>query len=111
MENENIVTIDDFKKIELKIARILSAEKIQDADKLLRLEIDLGSEKRQIVSGIAQSYTPEQLIGKQIVVISNLQPRTLKGVESNGMLLAGQDENGISLLIPDRELPDGTGIK
>jgi len=82
------IAIDDFAKIDLRVARILVAERIPKADKLLRLEVDLGYEKRQILSGIAQWYTPEELIGRRIVVIANLAPRKMRGLESHGMLLA-----------------------
>jgi methionyl-tRNA synthetase len=82
------IAIDDFVKIDLRVARILVAERIPKADKLLRLEVDLGYEKRQILSGIAQWYTPEELIGRNIVVIVNLAPRKMRGLESHGMLLA-----------------------
>jgi len=85
------ITIDDFAKIELRVAQILVAERIPKADKLLRLEVDLGYEKRQILSGIAEFYTPEELIGRRIVVITNLAPRKMRGLESHGMLLAASD--------------------
>ena len=89
------ITIDDFAKIELRVAQILVAERIPKADKLLRLEVDLGYEKRQILSGIAEFYTPEELIGRRIVVITNLAPRKMRGLESHGMLLAAsQDKDG-----------------
>ncbi|MBW4038222.1 MAG: methionine--tRNA ligase subunit beta [Acidobacteria bacterium] len=85
------ITIDDFAKIELRVAQILVAERIPKADKLLRLEVDLGHEKRQILSGIAEWYTPEELVGRRIVVITNLAPRKMRGLESHGMLLAASD--------------------
>jgi methionyl-tRNA synthetase len=82
------IGIDDFAKIDLRVARIVVAERIPKADKLLRLEVDLGYERRQILSGIAQWYTPEELIGRNIVIIANLAPRKMRGLESHGMLLA-----------------------
>ncbi len=82
------ITIDDFAKVELRVAQILVAERIPKADKLLRLEVDLGYEKRQILAGIAQYYEPEKLIGRRIVIVANLAPRKMRGLESNGMLLA-----------------------
>jgi methionyl-tRNA synthetase len=88
------IGIDDFAKIELRVAKILVAEHIPKADKLLRLEVDLGYEKRQILSGIAQWYTPEELIGRRIVVITNLAPRKMRGLESHGMLLAASESEG-----------------
>jgi methionyl-tRNA synthetase len=93
------IAIDDFAKIDLRVARILVAERIPKADKLLRLEVDLGYEKRQILSGIAQWYTPEELIGRRIVVIANLAPRKMRGLESHGMLLAAShNEDGKPIL-------------
>ncbi|HEY5331072.1 MAG TPA: methionine--tRNA ligase subunit beta [Acidobacteriaceae bacterium] len=88
------ITIDDFAKIELRVAEIKVAERIPKADKLLRLEVDLGYEKRQILSGIAEWYTPEELIGRRIVVITNLAPRKMRGLESHGMLLAASEGEG-----------------
>ncbi len=91
--------IDDFVKIDLRVAQILVAERIPKADKLLRLEVDLGYEKRQILSGIAEWYTPEDLVGRRIVVIANLAPRKMRGLESHGMLLAASHgENGKPVL-------------
>jgi methionyl-tRNA synthetase len=82
------ITIDDFVKVDLRVAQILVAERVPKADKLLRLEVDLGYEKRQILAGIAQYYEPEKLIGRKIVIVANLTPRKMRGLESNGMLLA-----------------------
>jgi methionyl-tRNA synthetase len=82
------ITIDDFVKVDLRVAQILVAERVPKADKLLRLEVDLGYEKRQILAGIAQYYEPEKLIGRKIVIVANLAPRKMRGLESNGMLLA-----------------------
>ncbi len=82
------ISIDDFVKVELRVAQILVAERVPKADKLLRLEVDLGYEKRQILAGIAQYYEPEKLIGRKIVIVANLAPRKMRGLESNGMLLA-----------------------
>ena len=93
------IAIDDFIKIDLRVAKILVAERIPKADKLLRLEVDLGYEKRQILSGIAEWYTPEELLGKNIVIIANLAPRKMRGLESHGMLLAASHgENGKPIL-------------
>jgi methionyl-tRNA synthetase len=93
------IAIDDFVKIDLRVAQIVVAERIPKADKLLRLEVDLGYEKRQILSGIAEWYTPEDLIGRRIVVIANLAPRKMRGLESHGMLLAASHgENGKPVL-------------
>jgi methionyl-tRNA synthetase len=93
------IAIDDFVKIDLRVAQIVVAERIPKADKLLRLEVDLGYEKRQILSGIAEWYTPEELIGRRIVVIANLAPRKMRGLESHGMLLAASNgEDGKPVL-------------
>ena len=88
------INIDDFAKVELRVAQILVAERIPKADKLLRLEVDLGYEKRQILSGIAEWYAPEDLVGRRIVVITNLAPRKMRGLESHGMLLAASESEG-----------------
>jgi methionyl-tRNA synthetase len=93
------IAIDDFVKVDLRVAQVVVAERIPKADKLLRLEVDLGYEKRQILSGIAEWYTPEELIGKRIVVIANLAPRKMRGLESHGMLLAASNgEDGKPIL-------------
>jgi methionyl-tRNA synthetase len=93
------IAIDDFVKVDLRVAQVVVAERIPKADKLLRLEVDLGYERRQILSGIAEWYTPEELIGKRIVVIANLAPRKMRGLESHGMLLAASNgENGKPIL-------------
>lgn len=108
MEN---ITIDDFKKVELKVAKVLSAEPIEESEKLLKLQIDLGTEQRQILSGIAKYYKPEDLVGRQIIVIANLEPRQMMGLESQGMILAAGDGEVISVLAPDKEMPAGTPVK
>ncbi|HEY1806721.1 MAG TPA: methionine--tRNA ligase [Terracidiphilus sp.] len=92
------ITIDDFSKVELRVAQILVAERVPKADKLLRLEVDLGTEKRQILAGIAEHYEPEKLIGRKIVIVANLAPRKMRGLESNGMLLAASLEGGVPVL-------------
>ena len=106
-----MITFDDFKKVELKIARITEAEEVAGAEKLLKLQIDLGGEKRQIVAGIKKLYQARSLIGREIVVVVNLEPRMVMGIESNGMLLAASDDTGPVLLGPDKDVPPGSGIK
>lgn len=107
-----MIIYEDFKKVELKVAKILSAERVEGSDKLIKLSIDLGNEQRQIVAGIGKAYEPEGLVGLEIAVVTNLEPRTLMGVESNGMLLAaGGDDGEPVLMVPQKEAPPGTGIK
>jgi len=97
------ISMDDFKKLGLKTAEIISVEKVKNADKLLKIHIQLGDEQRQIVSGIADQYSPEELVGKMIIVVSELAPATIRGVESNGMLLAASSKNELSLMVVDKE--------
>lgn len=105
------INIDEFKKVEMKVAKVLSAEAIEGSEKLLKLQIDLGSEQRQILSGIAKYYQPADLVGRLIVVITNLEPRQMMGLESNGMVLAAGDGETVSLLVPDKDMPAGSSIK
>ena len=106
------ITIDDFAKVELRVAQILVAERVPKADKLLRLEVDLGYEKRQILAGIAQHYEPEKLVGRKIVIVANLAPRKMRGLESNGMLLAASLEGGAPVLAGFLEdVPLGARLK
>jgi methionyl-tRNA synthetase len=97
-QEPQFISIDDVIKVDLRVAQILVAERIPKADKLLRLEVDLGYEKRQILAGIAQYYEPEKLIGRKIVIVANLAPRKMRGLESNGMLLAASLEGGSPVL-------------
>lgn len=106
------MTIEEFQKLDLRVGKIITAEKISNSEKLLRLEVDLGSEWRQIVSGIADKYKPEDLINKQIIIVANLDSKIIKGIESQGMLLAAEDDNGnLSLIMPDKEIKSGSKIK
>ena len=106
------VTIDDFVKVDLRVAQILVAERVPKADKLLRLEVDLGYEKRQILAGIAQYYEPEKLVGRKIVIVANLAPRKMRGLESNGMLLAASLPDGAPVLAGFlEEVPLGARLK
>ena len=102
-ELENVITFDEFQNVELKTAKILKAEKVDGADKLLKLQIKVGDEQRQIVSGIAQFYSPEELVEKMIVVVTNLKPATIFGIESNGMLLAAKNGRTLTLMTIDSE--------
>ena len=103
-----VVTIEDLKKMELIVAEVLEAKDHPNADKLYVLRIKTGEEEKQIVAGIRGSYTKEQLIGRRIVVVNNLEPVVIRGEESNGMLLAVRDEKGVALLGPDRSVPAGS---
>ena len=105
------ISIDDFRKIELKVATIKSAETHPNADKLLVLQIDLGGEPRQICAGIRNSYTPEELVGKQIVVVANLETAKLRGLESQGMLLAASDEGRVIIMTPEKSVQAGAQVK
>ena len=106
-----MISYDDFKKLDLRVARVLSVEDHPNADRLYVLKIDLGNEERTLVAGIKSCYTPEQLTGKSIVVIANLEPATLRGVESQGMLLACQDGDRIMVLTPDGAAAPGSEIR
>jgi len=108
---KSTIEFDDFSKIDLKVGTIVSAEKVAKADKLLKLEIDLGFEKRTIVSGIALHFTPEDIIGKQVVVVANLAPRKMRGIESNGMILMAEDKAGkLHFVSPGNKIDEGSGV-
>ena len=106
----NLISIDDFFKAELKTAKILTAEAVPDADKLLKLQIDVGGKPRQIVAGIAKSYAPETLIGRTIVIVANLQPAKIRGIESCGMLLAAKSGKELKLVTVDGEIASGSSV-
>ena len=106
------ISIDDFAKVELRVAQVRTAERVKGADKLLRLEVDLGTEVRQLVAGIAEAYEPETLIGRKVVIVANLAPRKLRGLESNGMIVAASPEGGKPVLAGFLEdVPVGTRLK
>jgi methionyl-tRNA synthetase len=106
-----VIQYDDFAKLDLKVATITSAEKVAKADKLLKLEVDLGYEKRTIVSGIALHFTPEEITGKQVVVVANLAPRKMRGIESNGMILMAEDSAGkLHFVNPEAVISNGSGV-
>ena len=108
--NANLITIDDFAKVELRVAKVIAAEKVEKADKLLKLQLQVGDEQRQVVSGIAKYYTPEEMVGKTIVLVANLKPVKLRGIESQGMILAASNENGLSLVTIDKDLGSGAHV-
>jgi methionyl-tRNA synthetase len=106
------ISIDEFMKTQFRVGRVLEAEPVEGSDKLLKLQVVVGDERRQIVAGIKANYSPEDLIGRQVVVVFNLKPAKLRGVESQGMLLAATDENGGAILLqPDKEAPEGTQVR
>ncbi len=108
--SKETLSIDEFRRLDLRVARVKSASLIPGAKKLLRLEIDMGGEERQIVAGIAEHYAPESLIGKSIVVVTNLEPAKIRGVESQGMLLAATDGDRVILIVPDKDVSPGSKI-
>lgn len=106
------ISIEDFAKVQLRVARILEAEPLEGSDKLMKIQVMIGDEKRQVVAGIRKSYEPLDLIGRQVVLVYNLKPATLRGAESQGMLLAAVDEKGDAILLqPDRETPEGAPVR
>ncbi len=108
---ENVISIQDFMKVQLKIGKVISAERVKKSEKLIKMQVDTG-EQRQIVAGIGKTYSPEELIGKKIVVVANLQPAKLMGVESNGMLLAATSSEGVPvILVPEKDVEEGSRIK
>jgi methionyl-tRNA synthetase len=105
------IVYDDFAKLDLRNGKIIAAEKVEKADKLLKLTVDLGFETRTIVSGIAQHFQPEAIIGKQVSVVVNLLPRKMRGIESNGMILMAEDAGGkLHFINPEGEVAPGSGI-
>ncbi len=107
-----MITIEDVLKLDLRTAKILEASRIEGSEKLIKLQLSLGEESRQIVAGIGKAYQPEDLIGKTIIIIANLEPRDLMGEISNGMLLAATGQDGFPvLLVPDKSIESGARIK
>lgn len=109
--DNNYITIEDFGKVDLRVVEVIAAEKVPKADKLLKLEVKLGDEIRTIVSGIAQHYAPEELVGKRVVLVANLKPARLRGIESQGMILAASDENGLEVLTVQKDIKPGSKVK
>lgn len=113
-----MISYEDFQKIELRTAKVLSAERVEGSEKLLCLKLDAGDKtedgspvKRQIVAGIGKRYTPEQMLNRSIIIVANLEPRTLMGLESQGMLLAANDDQGPVVLMPEHEVAAGVEIR
>lgn len=105
------ISFNDFQKLDLRVGKIIKVEKIKNTDKLYKIEIDLGSEKRTIVSGIADKYTPDELMGQLIVVVVNLEEKIIKGIKSEGMLLAVDDESGPVLIVPLSQVKVGSKVR
>jgi methionine--tRNA ligase beta chain len=107
-----MATIDDFAKLDIKIVKVLEATRMDGSEKLLRLKVNIGNEERQILSGIGKSYTPEDIVGRELVAIVNLEPRMMMGEESQGMILAtGDDLENITLISPIKEVEAGSSIR
>ncbi len=107
------ISIDEFKKVEARIGKVRAAEAVEGSEKLIKLSLDFGdAEPRQILSGIRQWYTPESLVGKQLLFVTNLAPRSMMGLESNGMLMAVDGADGASVfLVPETEVPNGSKVR
>ena len=102
-----LISIEDFQKIEIRLAKVLSAERVEGSEKLLKLRVSLGDEERTLVAGIAKHYSPEELVGKKILMLANLKPRKIFGIESQGMVLALSDGESLSLIVPDKDIKEG----
>lgn len=109
--NPPMINFEEFKKMEIRIGTIIEAQRVEGSEKLLRLKVDVGSEQRQILAGIGKAYDPEALIGKQIPVVANLEPKTMMGFESQGMILAADGDGQPVLLHPDSQVPDGAQVR
>lgn len=107
----DLIDIAQFAQVDLRVAEVKEAERVEGTDKLMKLQVSLGEENRQIVAGIAQHYEPADLVGKKIVVVANLKPAKLRGIESQGMLLAASDADTISILTPLKDVQIGSKVK
>jgi methionyl-tRNA synthetase len=108
---EPTVSFEDFQKLDLRVAKVVAAERVPKADKLLKLSVDLGGEKRQVVAGVAESYAPEELVGRSVILLANLAPATIRGVESQGMILAAGEKKVLALSAVDKDVPPGTKVR
>jgi methionyl-tRNA synthetase len=106
-----IIEYSDFEKLDLRVGVVESAEPVPKAKKLLKLQVNLGTETRQVVAGIAEAYQPEEMIGKRVILLANLAPRQIRGVESQGMILAAGEEKVVALSGLDRDAPPGTKVR
>jgi methionine--tRNA ligase beta chain len=110
MEIKNIINFEEFEKIDLRIGRIIEAERVEGSDKIIKTVVDVGGERRQILAGIGKHYSPESLINKDIVIVINLSPRKIMNFESEGMILAVKDEENLSILTTDKIIKNGSII-
>ena len=105
------ITFDEFKRMDLRVGQVLKAEKVEGTQKLVKLEVDIGMEKRQMVAGVAEVYPPETLVGKRIIVVANLKPARIRGIESQGMLLAADSEGKPIVPFFKEDVPAGTKVR
>jgi len=108
---KHLISFEDFKKLDLRVGRITKAEKVAGSEKLVKLSVNIGQEELLVIAGIALQYQPEDLAGKEIIIVVNLEPRKLMGLESQGMLLAADGEEGPVLIVPGREVLPGTIVR
>ena len=106
-----MATIEEFRKVELIVAQIKEVKEHGNADRLYVVQVDTGKDLRQVVAGIRKAYTPEQLVGRRVILVANMEPAVIRGEASNGMLLAASDENGMALLMPDKDVALGSVVK
>lgn len=106
----DLIGIEDFLKLDIRLAKIVSAERVEGSEKLLKLRVSIGEEEKTLVAGIAKFYSPEELIGKKVLILANLKPRKIFGVESQGMVLALSDGESLSLIVPDRDIKEGSKV-
>ena len=112
MYKRQYISFDEFGKLELRVAEVLEAEQIEGSNKLLKVQVQLGEEKRQLVAGIAKHYEAEELVGKKVVMVANLKPATIFGVKSNGMILAASNDEGeLTVTTVDRDIDSGAQVK
>ncbi|GAJ18790.1 unnamed protein product, partial [marine sediment metagenome] len=108
---KELISYEDFQKLDIRVALVEKVEKVPKADKLYKLTVSLGEEKRTLVAGLAQLYKADELTGKRIIILANLEPRKLRGITSEGMLLAADDGENVSILVPDKDISPGSTIK
>ena len=110
-EEANLISFNQFRSLDMRVAEVIAAEPIPNADRLLKLQVDLGGEQRQIVAGIAENYMPDDLIGKQVILVANLEPATIRGIKSQGMLLAAADGKDLAVATFEKTMLPGTRVR